>query len=75
MDKQLTKQEKINLIVGCLKQNSRASIKEISEKTNLSKDTINNYICYVKGGYVFTIIEKNSNVKELLDIQGWFKEK
>lgn len=73
MNNKLTKQEKIDLIVKHFKQNSRMPLKELSKKTGLTVDTINNYIGYVREKYIFTIIEKSSKFYEYLQFHGWFK--
>lgn len=73
MDRELTKQQKIDLIVKYLKQNSRISLRKLAYKTGLSIHTINNFVYYIRNKYIFTIIEKDSKAKEYLDFHGWFR--
>ncbi len=71
---ELTKEQKIEIIINCLKENSNIPMSVLSEKTGLSIDTIKNHIGFVKNKYRFTIVEKNSKIEEYLDIHGWFNK-
>ena len=56
-----------------LKKNSRISIEELKKKLNLkTKRKIIRILKEIKKDYVFTIIDKSSNIYFYLDLMDWF---
>ena len=70
--KELRFKEKVELIIKELKKNSRISIEELKKKFNFRTKTILNCIKEIKKDYVFTIIDKSSNIYFYLDLMDWF---
>lgn len=75
MKDNLIKNQNKDLIINCLKKNSRLNLREISEQTGLNINIVKGYITFIKKNYNFTIIKKDSIFYDYLKLHGWFEDK